>query len=285
MKYKYTFSVLRYVHDVTTEEFINVGVALYAPDAKFVDAMCVNKYGRLSKTFHGVDGEHFKQVVAFIEKKFHEKKEILNNEFTFDRKKTISGVLSEVLPIDDSSLRFSSEGSGLSEKPQATLANLYVRYCEKYMEKVSHRRDEEDVWRLFKKPLEDRGIVDKLKSITVKSSDDELEFKHAWKNAAWHVLQPVSFDLIESQSIMNKANLWLGRGYSVLNADNMKKNYKEGVKISFLLGAPEDQKLKKYFIKAQNILHKIPCEKDFINESDAEKYAEHVKKELSHLNS
>ena len=84
---------------------------------------------------------------------------------------------------------------------------------------------------------------------------------------------------------MNKANLWLGRGYSVLNKDNIKKNFDEGVKISFLLGAPEDQTLKKYFIKAQNILNKMPCDKDFIYESEAEKYAEYVRKELSHLNS
>ena len=27
----YTYAVLRYVHDVTSGEFVNVGVALYAP--------------------------------------------------------------------------------------------------------------------------------------------------------------------------------------------------------------------------------------------------------------
>ncbi len=285
MKYKYTFSVLRYVHDAATEEFINVGVVLYSPDAKFIDAMCVNKYGRLSKTFHGVDGEHFKQVVAHIENKFSQKKEILKNEFTFDHKKTISTILKEVLPIDDSALHFSAEGSGLSEKPQATLASLYVRYCEKYMDKSHHRRDEEDIWRLFKKPLEDKGVTEKLKPFTVKSNDDEFEFKHAWKNAAWHVLQPVSFDMVKSQSIMDKANLWLGRGHGVLSEENIKKNYRDGVKVCFLLGAPEDSALNRFYVKAQNILNKIPCEKDFISESEAEKFAESVRKEMSHLNS
>ena len=32
MKTAYTFSVLRYVHDPVTAEFVNIGVALYAAD-------------------------------------------------------------------------------------------------------------------------------------------------------------------------------------------------------------------------------------------------------------
>ena len=31
-RYSYSYSVLRYVHDVATEEFINVGVAVFCPD-------------------------------------------------------------------------------------------------------------------------------------------------------------------------------------------------------------------------------------------------------------
>ena len=38
MKTPYTFSTLRYVHDVVSGEFVNVGVALYAPDTRFADA-------------------------------------------------------------------------------------------------------------------------------------------------------------------------------------------------------------------------------------------------------
>ena len=34
----YTFTVLRYVHDITTGEFVNVGVVLHAPKAKFLRA-------------------------------------------------------------------------------------------------------------------------------------------------------------------------------------------------------------------------------------------------------
>ncbi|MGO9273834.1 MAG: DUF3037 domain-containing protein [Terriglobia bacterium] len=61
MKIPYTFSVLRYVHDPVTTEFVNVGVALYAPDAKYLSAICTPHYARLSdrlsEMFGRVDGE------------------------------------------------------------------------------------------------------------------------------------------------------------------------------------------------------------------------------------
>ena len=34
----YSFVTLRYVHDVVTGEFANVGVVLYAPDARLLEA-------------------------------------------------------------------------------------------------------------------------------------------------------------------------------------------------------------------------------------------------------
>ena len=35
MKTTYTYTVLRYVHDPSTGESVNVGVAIYAPEAGF----------------------------------------------------------------------------------------------------------------------------------------------------------------------------------------------------------------------------------------------------------
>ena len=53
-QYSYTYSVLRYVHDVTSGEFVNVGVALYAPKARYLGALCRTTYSRLNKVFPGM---------------------------------------------------------------------------------------------------------------------------------------------------------------------------------------------------------------------------------------
>ncbi len=65
MKTAYTYTVLRYVHDTATGEFVNTGVALYAPEARFAGALCRTTYGRLRKVFPGMDGESFKSLMRY----------------------------------------------------------------------------------------------------------------------------------------------------------------------------------------------------------------------------
>ena len=47
-----------------------------------------------------------------------------------------------------------------------------------------------------------------------------------------------------------------------------------------LIGAPQNERLKSAFIKAQNIMHKMPCNHEFIKEDEAEAFAENLKKEI-----
>ena len=72
-QYSYTYTVLRYIHDVTSGEFVNVGVALHAPQARYLSAMCRPTYGRLSKVFPGLNAEHFKALMRHIQNSFEER--------------------------------------------------------------------------------------------------------------------------------------------------------------------------------------------------------------------
>ncbi|MGO4880571.1 MAG: DUF3037 domain-containing protein [Bryobacteraceae bacterium] len=47
----YSFSVLRYIHDGVTAEFVNVGIAVYAGDASYLKAKCSTGYGRITRLF------------------------------------------------------------------------------------------------------------------------------------------------------------------------------------------------------------------------------------------
>lgn len=101
----------------------------------------------------------------------------------------------------------------------------------------------------------------------------DYEFKYCWKNEMWHAHEPVSFDLIEANSITSKANEWLGRISSLLDGG-------EPFKLNILLGSPQDERLKSAFIKAQNIMNKMSCKHEFIKEDDAEDFAGNLKKEI-----
>jgi len=264
MKTTFTFTVLRYVHDVSTGEFVNMGVALYAPEAGYVSAMCNPRYGRLSRVFLDVNGDHVRSLMRFIQARFEEFGVKLNGELPLEGKpKSIMDIAANILSPDDSSLQWAEPGGGITENPAATLEQLYDRLVQRYEQKTPGvSRTEADVWRVYRKELENKQVLAKLQTKLIVAKDDEYEFEHAWKNGSWHCYEPISFDLEKPDSLVDKANRWLGRATNLRDA-------KEDFTLHVLLGEPQMEKLKQPFAKALNILHKMPVKHEFVREAEA----------------
>jgi len=49
MKAQFHFSLLRFVYDPLTQEFLNIGVVLFSPESNFLQARFTNRYGRISR--------------------------------------------------------------------------------------------------------------------------------------------------------------------------------------------------------------------------------------------
>lgn len=275
MKSPYHFSVLRYVYDPVTLEFVNVGIALYAPRHAFVRALCTVHYSRISKMFERIDGATFRSTVRYIEHKVS----VLNQEMAkgllFENEQgTLDAILNRILPPDDSALKFVAGGVGITEKPDETLTKLFERYVSRYeAPSETSRRDDEDVWRVFREPLERKSLIPHLVPKKITAANYEYEFQRSWKNGVWHVYEPVSFDLVDGSSILEKANKWLGRATSLLDSA-------EAFKLFLLVGEPSDPGLRETFKKAHNILAKIPLRPELIAERDAEEFAEEVHAEF-----
>jgi hypothetical protein len=275
MKTPYTFSILRYVHDIVTGEFVNVGVILFAPKAKYLSASCTTKYRRISNIFTDFNSEHFRKSVKYIQTTIQEEGARLLNELPFKEPATSAkGFAARILPINDSSLQFSPEGYGMTDNPEKTLQQVFNRYVEKYYGKSERTsRTNEDVWKVYQKPLKEKKVLEHLKPHKLAGLNYEHEFKHCWKNHRWHVNQPISFDLVDAHEILDKANTWKGRIESLLEGG-------EKFKINVLLGSPHDSFVTPSFIKAQNILNTIPCEREFFKEDEAEEFAENIRQEI-----
>ncbi len=275
MKTAYSFSILRYIHDIVTGEFINIGVVLYAPQARYLSAICTSKYTRLKNMFLTVDGAHYRQMMRYIQAKLEEEGQRLNSELPLEKlPKQVTEFVSRILPIDDSSFQFSPEGYGFTVHPQETLEMLYNRYIEKYYTKTEKQlRNKEDVWKIFKKSFEEKHILGKFTPHQISGKNYGYEFEHCAQNGKWHIQEPVSFDLSEADSITDKANKWLGRITSLADGGGE-------FKMNILMGAPQDAKMKAAYGKAQNILDMMNCEHMFIKEDEADDFAENLKKEL-----
>lgn len=274
MKFKYSFCVLRYVHDPITQEFVNIGVALFSSEARFLRAVCTMNYGRISDAFQKIDGQQFRQTARYIQDQICALGQLRESALPLDSEINLESILATILPRDDSAFQFSKVGVGISSNLQQTLLDLFQRHVEYYAHHGDGpRRTDEEVWRTFREPMDRAHVTPWLSPKKIIAPSYEYEFQRSWKNEVWHVLEPVSFDLIEAASILDKANRWVGRATSLMDSP-------ESFRMHLLLGEPADERLKETFIKAQNILNKMPGKKEFVRESEADAFAEHLAREV-----
>lgn len=274
---RYIFSVLRYIHDGVTSEFVNVGVALYSMDHPFLKAKCTAQYGRITRMFDRIDGERFKQLVRHLEDEVNDLgRRLWQRSFSFaEPDQTIEGILRRVLPPDDSAIQFAPPGFGVSSDLDTTLRELYERYVERYagQSEIPSRSDDE-VWRAFRDPLERRHLLPLLAPKRISSPDYEYDFRASWKNDIWHVFEPISFDLVEAASVLDKANRWWGRSANLLESD-------ERFRLHLLIGIPKNEQLMPTFEKAISILRKMNGDPELVLESDAEGFAADLEHQIT----
>jgi len=268
MKTAYTYTLLRYVHDVASGEFANVGVVLFAPDSRYAGALCRDTYGRISKMFPDMDRESFKSLMRFLANRVDALGERLRGELPLERMPADAGALARsVLPHDDSSLQWGPVGGGLCDDPAQKLEDLFLRYVTRYDEKTDLKtRTDEDVWSRFKRALDQQHVTSRLQPKKFAVADDEVEFARAYKNQQWHCLEAVSFDLALADSIKTKAHQWLGQIASVYGA--------EPFRMYFLVGAPHAPELQESYENALKILRKAPVPTEIIPEGEADTFAD-----------
>jgi len=277
MKTEYSYVILRYVHDVVSGEFANVGVVLVAPRTRFAGALCTNRYQRISQFFQGASGKHVRDVNSYIQSRIDEISERLTttgigSEFPKD-----AGEFSrQVLPTDDSSFQISELRGGIGDASatERVLEDLFDRFVERYDRPQERRtRTDEEVWRPFKRALDSRRLSAHLRPYLLKAPHCEFEFKRVFRNGRLHVCQPISFDLASEDQVSEKALLWFGRIEQLRESSEPFKAY-------FLLGKPSDPALAPAFKDAEDILREVNTEKEVFTEDSAEAFTERVDTEL-----
>ncbi|QJR10717.1 hypothetical protein DSM104443_01786 [Usitatibacter rugosus] len=134
---QYTYVPLRYVHDMTTREFVNVGVVVHSASARFVGAMCAVTFPRVLAMFPNVDPGHLQHMLSHIQAQV----EILNSRVKLDPQgksfRRIEELVTSVLPRDESSLQWGEAGAGITDDPRKALAKLFERLVTKYESRVA----------------------------------------------------------------------------------------------------------------------------------------------------
>lgn len=281
MKTAYTYTILRYVHDVTTGESLNVGVVLLAPSSRYLSARIQPNYGRLRKAFPNLDGDAHRDLMRYLQSSFDELQTKMEQELPFGTPPEDAGAAAaRILPRDDSSLQWSAVGGGICSDPSAELSRLFARLVTANdAPKSDSGRNDEAVWSTYRESLAREKILPHLKPHSVATENDEHVFEHAWKNDNWHCLQPFSLDLLDAENIKAKSHRLLGQMIGVRSAVSNDHLY-------LMVGEPQLEKCKPAAVRALNLLRKdLPLSTTIIHESEAEgfsrEFAESIRKHLA----
>lgn len=272
MMTSYSAVTLRYIHDVATGEFVNIGVVVFAPQERFLQARFTINLRRIVRLFPGADVSHIRRVVTYLEDRFRTLRHEVQGALPFYPESNIAEVVARVLSRDDSSLQWSDEFSGLTPSLDQTLEQVYQRMVERYMQPVHARSQKEnEVANTFLNGLGD--FADKLVSKKIENELNSHTFHHAWKNGRWNCYEPFSLDLADSASMRKKAVKMVGNGLTLADA--------EAHKVYFLLGAPSADHDPEAYRRACSILDKYPTDHELIDEADVEAFAQQVAREIA----
>lgn len=272
-KCAYSYTVLRYVHDVVSGEALNVGVVLHAPSAAFLKVRTRKTIGRLKQVFPDLNREAFVSTMQAVDRGFAAASKKLSSEPLFDDPLDAINHALSVLPSDDSSLQWSPLGSGLSTDLEKTFHRLFERYVAQYDKSVDRRRTDEDIWRPVREKLAERNVHVPFEQKVVVGAQDRIEFKKAWKNGRWHAYEPVSFDLADADHIKDKARRWRGHLSAVADGSS------DEVELHFVLGRPQDADLMHAFDNAKQILAGARFAAEVIDENDLDDFVSSIEDE------
>ena len=105
-KQAYSYSVLRYVHDVTTGEFVNVGLALYCPALHYANATCRTTSKRLRPLFPSLDSDVFRALMRKVQTRFEALHDEVNSQLELRPYASVMELAQSVIPQDDSALQW-----------------------------------------------------------------------------------------------------------------------------------------------------------------------------------
>jgi Protein of unknown function (DUF3037) len=270
----YSYTVLRYVHDVMTGEFVNVGVVLFVPSLGTMQFLTRRSIGRIKGIFPDLDRATFISAMRAVRKGLSRVAKDVEVAGLFDTGLDARDIARKALPADDSSLQWSPVGTGLTDDPNRTFERLFERFVTRYDTHSVHRVTDEDVWRPVREKLTERNLALKLQEKVVVGATDAISFKHAWKNGQWHAYEPVSLDLADAEGIKDKVRRW--RGHLAAVSDGTSERFK----LHFIVGAPQNPALADAYRSAVAILRNAPFSPEIYEQDQVDDLVSQIEDEV-----
>lgn len=232
----YSYSTLRYRHDPTSGEAVNVGVLLYSPEEGFAELELDDNYGHLTGLFREFSKEDFEMSLHALQAELREARAQFREPSLLEAKpQTAVELAAKLLPDQGGTLRFGELGRGrgrdLEDETQTLFQMLIADQRPEHHSRP--RRNNEEVWSVYRQILEVYGIPRVLEEAKVQTPRlPPFNFKHTFQNGARHVLQPLTLEYSKASAIIDKAAQWKAYGDELAESAGFGKLY-------LLLGTPD----------------------------------------------
>lgn len=282
MKLPFQAVAVRYVHDVLTGEFLNIGVVLLCPAAPYAGARFISRWSRVRAAFPNAELSHVRRLGGAIQKACDQLYPHRGDTLPLAREDDVLAFLSRVLPPDDAGIQFSSVIRGVTADPARTLVELTARYAERYLPEDAERapRTDADVRDAFLRKLAARvDMQHELMPATLRWETYQYDFDTAWRNGKLNIAQPVSLDLLEPRAIKEKVMTWTGRVVTLHPS-------RQDAQITFLVGMPPPHihgPVAQAAADAVQLLgSNLAGEADVVTEDRSEELIEKIARDVSH---
>lgn len=274
MSNPYSFVVLRATPDIGAGEALNVGVIVFSPMARFLKLRIDKRYERLTHAFSQFDGTSFRRAVANLFASFRIAEREMAERPLFNNDQSLLDWLNSVVPDRSTSLSVGSVRHGVTADLEKETELLFERMVQsqKGQSDESPRRDDAQVWNGFAKQLPGE-VRRQLSPKAFATPQLKITFEHAVKNGKWHVVQPVSMDFKQPESMQRKASQWVGTAVGLKDADELGTIY-------FLLGRPSIET--KAYERAKALLDAAPIRHKIVEEDQAQGLGQTLLDLLSH---
>ena len=256
----YSYTVLRYVHDVVAGEALNVGVVMHAKSENFLKARTRKTVGRLRHVFPDLDRQEFVASMRAVDRGLAAIARRTKAQPLLTGEVDARGYALRLLPDDDSTLQWSPTATGLTtDWPRRSTAS--TSYVVQYDQKAD--RTDDDVWRPVAEKLTEREVHVPFEPKMVAGAQDRIEFKKAWKNGCcMHTNQCRSTSPTPITSRTRRR--WRGHLSAVWEGKS------EDVEVHFVLGLPRNTSLLAAYKTAKQILEGARFTTEVVDESDVD---------------
>jgi len=216
----YHFAILRYVHDVSAEEFANIGLAMWMPDRCKLLFRVNERISRLSNFFKNIDVRSYRQMIRNIKWA----SDNVDTAYLFENAADHAAeIFAGIVRPDASCFQWSRLMSGISKDAERRFDELFEEFVTFHeAPPVSHRpRSAKGIWKDVQYALKIHDLDRHVRyNEKIQAPNYDYTFKMGWDNGMRQVLEPISFALREPTKIIDRANIWSGRLFSLSSKDN-----------------------------------------------------------------